>query len=201
MSYEYRKQIWWWDALIDWMVANPGSALKEVCASNGGPLDIHYATVLNVTQSDLFKARLAQRKTEISQGVDLMVISKTTKIASLGLDAIQNVLEKKRGQIPLEELQAVTTSALDRLGYGAKPPAGGAAAGVSVHLTQNVTNVDAGAVANARALLRAKEQELARLPAPQSESIVNIEMPGEEPSPSLALEGEIVDLEALDVSE
>lgn len=199
MTYAYPKSRWWWEALIDWMVANPGTALKEASSAHGGPIDVTYQTLLNVTGSDLFKARLAQRKMEVSQGVDLAITARTTKIAVLGLDAIQNVLEKKRDQIPLEDLQEITGSALDRLGYGAKPPAGGGGSTVNVNVQQNTLSVSPDAVRDARALLKAREDELAKLPPPKSESILNIEQPGDESSPSQ--EGEIVDVEALDVIE
>lgn len=198
VTYTYPKTRWWWEALIDWMVANPGKSLKEASSSHGGPIDVTYQTILNVTTSDLFKARLHARKQEVSLGVDLAIIGRTTKIAVLGLDAIQNVLEKKRDQIPLEELQAVTSSALDRLGYGPKPPAGGAVAAVNLTVNQQL-NVDPASVAEARNLLRQREAALAALPPPRSESILNIENPeGDDDLPPG--EGEIVDVEALDVS-
>jgi hypothetical protein len=201
MSYEYPKARWWWEALIDWMIANPGESLKNATAQHGGPINMTYATVMNVVHSDLFKTRLAQRKAEVSVGVDLAIIGKTTKIAVMGLDAISEVLVKKRDQIPLGDLQTITGSALDRLGYGAKPPPGSGPAGVTVNVGVQQVSVDPSALRDARNLLAAREAELASLPPPPSEKILNLDRPDEEDALLPVSEGEIVDVEALDVSE
>lgn len=178
MSYEYPKARWWWTALQDWMIANPGKSLKLATTAHGGPVDVTYATIMNVVHSDLFKAELAQRKATVSLATDIAIVEKTTKIAVLGLDLIHGVLHEKRQSVPLEELQAVTESALGRLGYGAQKP--GAGPSVNVNVVQQSASVDPAALREAQGLLRERERNLASLPPPVSEKTTIIENPSED---------------------
>jgi hypothetical protein len=177
MSYEYPKARWWWTALQDWMIANPGKSLKLATTAHGGPVDVTYATLMNVVHSDLFKAELAQRKATVSLATDIAVVQKTTEIAVLGLDLIHGVMKEKRQSIPLEDLQSITGSALDRLGYGAQKP--GAGTSVNVNVTQQSASVDPTAFREAQERLQGREKELAALPPPVSEKVTIIENTGD----------------------
>jgi hypothetical protein len=123
--------LWYYSAIIDWMVANPGRPLRE-CAQYIGRTQTTLSIIIN---SDMFKAALAQRKAEFQNMHDIGLIQKTTRVANAGLDAILDSLEKRRDKIPLADLNTVTEGALSRLGYGTKPAAG---VTVNVGTTTNV---------------------------------------------------------------
>jgi hypothetical protein len=109
--------LWYYTAIIDWMIANPGRPLSE-CAKYVGRTQTTLSIIIN---SDMFKAALAQRKAEFQAQHDFSLIEKTTKVAHASLDAILTTLEKKKDAVPLDRLQQISDSALGRLGYGAKP--------------------------------------------------------------------------------
>ena len=111
------KMLWYFDAIIDWMIANPGRPLYECAAHvNRTP-----TTISAIVNSDMFKAALAARKVTFQAQHDLGLIEKTTKIANASLDAILEHLDKKRDKIPLNTLTELSDSALTRLGYGVTP--------------------------------------------------------------------------------
>lgn len=108
------KMLWYFDAIIDWMLANPGRPLYELAAHiNRTP-----TTVSAIINSDMFKAALAARKATFHAQHDFGLIEKTTKVAHASLDAILEHLDKKRDKIPLDTLKDLNDSALTRLGYG-----------------------------------------------------------------------------------
>lgn len=125
-----KRMLWYYDAIIDWMIANPGAPLSE-CAAHVQRTPTTLSIIIN---SDMFKAALAARKAQFQAQHDIGLIHKTTKIANAGLDAILETLERKRSGVPIDQLQAVTGSALDRLGYGTKKDA---TAGVTINSTGN----------------------------------------------------------------
>ena len=142
------KMMWYYSAIIDWMIANPGRPLSE-CAKHIGRGQNTLSTIIN---SDMFKAALAQRKAEFQMRHDLSIIEKTTKVAHASLDAILESIEKKRDKIPLDALREISDSALSRLGYGTTPAAN---PGVVVNVQQNVVApVSAQDLAEARMALR-----------------------------------------------
>lgn len=130
-SVQRKRMLWYYSAIIDWMVANPGRPLRE-CAQYIGRTQTTLSIIIN---SDMFKAALAQRKAEFQNMHDIGLIQKTTRVANAGLDAILDSLEKRRDKIPLADLNTVTEGALSRLGYGTKPAAG---VTVNVGTTTNV---------------------------------------------------------------
>lgn len=113
------RMMWYFDAIIDWMIANPGRPLHE-CATHIGRTPSTLSMIIN---SDIFKAALAERKANFQTHHDFGIIEKTTRVAHASLDAILDTLEKKRDKIPLGQLKEVSDSALQRLGYGIGGPA------------------------------------------------------------------------------
>lgn len=108
---------WWYDGIIDWMIANPGAKLYD-CAAHFGKAN---STISLIVNSDAFKMRLAERRKEFEQIHDAAIVGKTTEIALKALDVMLDQLDKKRDKIPLKDANEIANTALQRLGYGAKP--------------------------------------------------------------------------------
>lgn len=110
--YEKRWR-WWYSAIADWMIRNPGRPLKE-CA-----LELKKAdnTIYAIVSTDLFKDYLAKRKAEWSRDHDEVLRSKLTNVAELALDAVSDKLTKQRDKIDLPLLTTLLESSLDRLGF------------------------------------------------------------------------------------
>lgn len=108
---------WWYTAIAEWMLDHPDGTLQD-CARDIGR---GYNTVCMIASTDLFKAHLAMRRKDYQARRDTAVISKLTAVANRSLDIIGEVLDKKRDQVPLKQLESLATSALDRLGFAPQP--------------------------------------------------------------------------------
>lgn len=108
---------WWYDGIIDWMIANPGAKLYE-CAEH---FQKAQSTISLIVNSDAFKMRLAERRKEFEAVHDAAIIGKTTEVALRALDVMLDQLDKKRDKIPLKDANEIANTALKRLGYGEKP--------------------------------------------------------------------------------
>lgn len=159
-SIQRRKMLWYYSAIIDWMIANPGRPLSE-CAAHVGKAQTTLSIIIN---SDMFKAALAQRKAEFQARHDFGLIEKTTRIAHASLDAILTTLDKKKDAVPLEMLNTISESALGRLGYSAKPltAPGGVTVNVNAPQQQVVLPVSGQDLAEARMALRQVQENRAR---------------------------------------
>ena len=133
----------WYDGIIDDILANPGTTVKDTAARLGRSP----STISAITSSDLFRARWEQRRAQFSMALDLHLSQKLASVAEKALDHTIEQLDKKRDTIPLPILKDLALGSLDRLGYGPKPAP---AAAVQV-------NVNAGA-ASPEALERARER-------------------------------------------
>lgn len=190
-SVQRKKMMWYYSAIIDWMIANPGRPLRE-CAQYVGKTQTTLSIIIN---SDMFKAALAQRKEQFRQMHDIGLIEKTTKVANAGLDAILETLEKRRDKIPLADLNTVTDGALQRLGYGVKP---NSQPGVQVNIGGNaqaqvVLPVSAQDLEEARMALRQVQSQAKHL-APAEQAPVQLEHEPTPHSPQLkTVEAEVVD--------
>lgn len=135
---------WWYAAIADWMLDNPGGSMADCARSIGRGV----STVSMIASTDLFKAHLALRRKDHEARRDSATIEKLNKVASRSLDLVYDVLEKKRDQIPITQLAQIAEGALDRLGYGVK------AAGITVN--NNIVQ------ANVRLAVSSEELENAR---------------------------------------
>jgi hypothetical protein len=141
---------WWYSSIADWMIANPDKHLKE-CASALGK---HANTISAIAQTDLFKRYLEERKREYRERHDFALVTKVTKVASLSLDILAEQLETKRTAVPIRDIAAISSSALERLGYGVQQPA----AAVQVNVNNNPPAISASALSEAREALRLAEE-------------------------------------------
>ena len=163
-KHQRTRMLWYFDAIIDFMIANPGASNKEIGDHvRRGPQTITY-----IINSDLFKARYVQRKEEYIKQHDFGLLQKNTKIAHASLDAILSTLEKKKDAIPLASLSELSKNSLEALGYGAPKPAAAVSVNVSnqptVVLPQGVTAAD---LEQARMAVRQHQASLAAKPLPK----------------------------------
>lgn len=114
-----RKMRWWYEALADFMIANPRATQNQIAAHfNRG-----VATISTIVNSDAFTAYFRQRRDKHAEVLDASVRSKLMNVADKSLDLMLDQLDKKRDTIPLEQLQRTTESTLKALGYGVEKPA------------------------------------------------------------------------------
>ena len=143
------KSMLWYDSIIDDILANPGTSIKETAKRLGR----HPQTISLVVGSDLFRARWAQRRAQFNDALESRLTAKLAVVAEKSLDATIQILDKKRESIPLPVLNDVVKNSLDRLGYG--PSAPSAPPAVQVNVSSNV--VSAEALARARENLKVLE--------------------------------------------
>ena len=142
----------WYFHLIEVMVASPMMDKKEVA----GLLGVSFATVVYVTNSDLFKFHLAERRRDLREQVDAVITQRLVKVADRSLSIIQDILEEKGKALPLDSLSELSHSVLTKLGYGGAPSA---PVQVNVNGQANVVvPVSAADLAAARAALRRSEE-------------------------------------------
>lgn len=148
---------WWYEAIADWMIRNPGRPLAE-CAKE---LNKAANTIYMITATDNFKTYLAHRRAEFREMHDLTILSKTAAVAELGLDLMLESMQHKRSGVPLSQLNSITNNALKSLGYGIEKPQA-----VQVNVQQNnlPPAVSADTLLEARAALRQLEER--RIAAP-----------------------------------
>lgn len=148
---------WWYPAIADYMLANPGAKIADIAAHvNRVPQTISY-----IINTDMFRRYLDQRREEAQQVTDTRIAQKLTKIGELGLDLMYETMEKKRTSVPIGQLQTMTMSALDRLGYSPEPAK---SPSVNVNVSGNNVAVGVEMLEEARKTLRRAEQNRALSP-------------------------------------
>lgn len=115
-----KRVLWWHDAIIDVMLANPGWTIKQIAEH----LKRKPQTLYLVTGSDVFRARLAARREEHARNLSASIVQKTTEVADKALELVKNRLDSEgSAAIPTLSLVSIADTALERLGYGTKPQA------------------------------------------------------------------------------
>jgi hypothetical protein len=124
------RWMWWYSAIADELIANPDLSVAEIAKK----LNRHPNTIGQIMKSDMFVEYYSRRKQAFHALHDHRIRSRMTDVATEGLDAILTTLKQKKDQIPLRQLESITTSVLDRLGYGTQTAA------PSVVVNQTVDN-------------------------------------------------------------
>lgn len=191
-SFVSTKAMLWHNAIIDDILAHPGSTQKAIAERLGkSPITIGY-----IVNSDLFKFQLAQRREQFTKDLDARLIGKLANVAEKALDLTLDRLEKVQTAVPLALLNDISNKSLDRLGYGPKaaPPS------VQVNVQQNNTTqvaapVSAEALRDARATLRTIEAvrvgETAVRSTPQAVLLAEGQDSQFAPEPSASLEDSV----------
>jgi hypothetical protein len=113
-GWQPNKMSWWYHSIIDFMLANPQSTKKEMAKV----FNCSEAAIVLITTSDIFRAHFENRRSEFSAAVDGALTNKLGEVALKSLGLMMEVLEKKRDQVPLMQLNEIAGGALTRLGYG-----------------------------------------------------------------------------------
>lgn len=151
---------WWYDAIIDEMLASPQSTKKQIAAKLG----IAYATIILITTSDLFRMRFEMRRGLLNDDITAHISHQLSKVASKTLDLTLDVLERKQDSIPLPQLVDLQEKVLTRLGYGLPQREGRDHPQINVNVQQNAppqtteVRINASDLASARAALRRNEE-------------------------------------------
>lgn len=159
-----RKMRWWYEALADYMMANPNATQNEIAA--------HFkratSTISTIINTDAFKAYMSQRRREHVSVLDASVRDKMLKVADKSMELILEQLEVKRTSIPIDTLQRTVDSTLKSLGYGVAAP------GVNVNVNSGGGNtlvavaVGVDDLERARTALRQSQQNAALGPRRES---------------------------------
>lgn len=184
------KAMMWYDSIIDVMLAEPGASLKEIAAALGR----HPVTIGLVVRSDLFKARLAQRREAFNEELNTRLVGKLGRVAEKALDLTIARLESQQTAVPLPLLHTIASESLERLGYGVKPAAAAPTVQVNVGGQQVIAPVSAEVLAGARRNLLLVEQGSAKpsqSDSPSSPSIAQIAAgPRDEGGETLSVAGQ-----------
>jgi hypothetical protein len=134
-----KKLSWWHESVIDWMLLNPNSTLTECAAT----FNVTLPWLSRITNSHLFKERLALRRREHSQDVSFTVIEKLESLADLGVEALIERVATERDTMPIGELRQTAEMALASIGYTTKRAgAGSAPATGPTNVQVNVVSAD-----------------------------------------------------------
>lgn len=134
-----KKLSWWHESVIDWMLLNPDKTLTQ-CAE---AFNVTLPWLSRVTNSHLFKERLALRRREHAQDVSYTVIEKLEDLANLGVEALVERVVSERDTMPIAELRQTTEMALASIGYTTKRAGAGAApAAGPTNVQVNVVSAD-----------------------------------------------------------
>lgn len=148
---------WWYDAIIDWRLANPAKTEAE-CAAYFGTSS-RYLRV--ITSSDMFIMRWNQRRQEHSERLSASIHNKLLGALDTGLDIVQEQLKAKRTTLPFEHTTKFVNTTLAQLGYGPAKPGVQVNVGVAAQASVQITQTD---LAEARELLRKADAQRALEP-------------------------------------
>lgn len=144
----------WYNALIDFMLINPGMTNKELALY----FNKSTQTIGQVVNNDMFRARLAARRQEHAERISTAIIEKTQGIAYTALSMLKDRLEDDRTlkRVPVRDLHEIASESLSRIGLGPASP--------GITIQQNITTqqltVDPSALLRAQQRLRQNEAVL-----------------------------------------
>ena len=133
-----------YDAIIDDILANPGTKIKETSVRLGKTP----ATIGPIMRSDTFRLRWAQRRKIFNEDQAARINGKMGAVLEQSLDNTLEALKKKGDSVPLPILRDINDSLFDALGYAPSRQNG-----PSVVVQQNMAPVQA---ASADALAAAR---------------------------------------------
>jgi hypothetical protein len=133
----------WHEQCMDLLIANPSVTYEQL----GRILDVHKQTVMLVVNSDLFQAKLRDRREKRQSAVDRSVLDRVESLAKISLDGLEEKIRKQRSLLGLDEMRETAEMALRGLGYISNAPR------VSVAPTQISVVINREDLASARAMM------------------------------------------------
>lgn len=147
---------WWHERIIDDMLAFPHDKL----ADRSKRLGYTVSTLSIIINSDMFQAVYQSRRAALTESMNDAISGKLAQAANDSLDILLETMHKKRDSLGFSQLADFTHKSLDKLGYGAKAPAG-----VSVNINQKNVHIQPAVtpeqLEEARKALRAAEGQRA----------------------------------------
>lgn len=119
-TWQPQKLQFWYDGIIDIMIAQPGVKLVDIAAQlHKSPI-----TIGLVVRSDMFKLRYEERRKSLAEAIDSRISQKLAKVAEKGLDLTLELMETKGDKMGVGAIKELTLGALDRLGYSPQAQSG-----------------------------------------------------------------------------
>lgn len=143
---------YWYEALIDLLIANPEMLQSERARRLGRT----QAWVSMIENSDSFKERYALRRANHSSRVSQLVEDKLHNVTNLALDKLKDALETK--DIKPEFALDATDTLLQRLGYTGKSEKAAAPQPSGPMIIQVVNPVSPSVLKEAQTAIRANEE-------------------------------------------
>ena len=159
----------WYDGIIDDILANPGTTVKDTAARLGRSP----STISAICNSDLFKSRWEQRRAAFSVALDLHLSQKLAQVAEKALDHTIAALDRTQDKTPIPILKDLAMQSLDRLGYS---PSRSESPSAQVNVNVNSGSATAEGLANARKAIELRANSRNEVSPP-------VAGPEEEPGP------------------
>lgn len=179
---EPRQWAWWYDAIIDRMLANPTITKKELAEELG----VSPQWVGAVTNSDMFKQKYDERRKRLGEALDQRIGDQLTQVASKSLELVYERLEQdSQKRIKFSDLKDLSDMSLNRLGYGPSAQGNG-----QVNVQVNVGGASREALQQAREGIRERPRLVNPEVADQSLGLVGDAEPADRAPASLSPGGE-----------
>lgn len=136
----------WYDAIIDWMLVNPDKPLKQCAKDLGRGED----TIYTITSSDIFRARLAERRQDFNDRLAMSLGDAAGGVAVAAMMELKKRIVDNPAKIPTVVLNDIANKTMERLGYGTAP----VAPAVQVNNITNTVSVSSDALKEAKAAMR-----------------------------------------------
>ena len=171
------KWNWWYDSIIDAMLANPDATLGEIAESLG----VTQTWLSIVKNTDMFQEKYEHRRALMSSNIDTAIKDKVSSLALKSLDmTLQRLEGENSARIPTQTIMEIADKSLQRLGYGIQR-------GPSVTINNQPTTVQVGAsreaLEAARSRIRSEEAQKIRHDATPAELISEEDWQHQAPSP------------------
>jgi len=128
---------------MDLLIAAPAITYEEIAQELG----VHKQSVMLVVNSDLFQAKLRDRRDRRQSSVDRTVLERVEAVAKASLDNLEDRIKRQRHLLGLDEVRETAEMALRGLGYISNAPR------ITNAATQISVVVSKGDLAAARAMM------------------------------------------------
>lgn len=108
----------WHEQLMELLVATPTLTYEQLA----NMLDVHKQSVMLVVNSDLFQAKLRERREARQKLLDRTIVERIESVAKVSLDALETKIKRQRELLGLDEVRETAEMALRGLGYISNAP-------------------------------------------------------------------------------
>lgn len=151
LPFEPQKARWWYDHIIDWLLAHPEGSYKE-CAQALGRSPNYISMLMG---SSMFEMRLKERRVALNGRLDDAIVQRTKAAANKSLELLLHRLEKDPDKVTTGQALNIAEKTLAAAGYGPRNLVGNPPP-QNITVQANVT-VSREVLADARARIRARE--------------------------------------------